>query len=71
MKFKNMSIGGRMTMGMLYLVFVLIEIVVLVNVTLFDSQRNGIMLFLCTGLFIVGTYFYLKQSGIFNRKDYE
>lgn len=39
------------------------QIVVLTNVTLFDSKWNGIMMFICTGLFILGTYFYVKGKG--------
>lgn len=48
---------------MLYIVIVFMQIVVLTNVTLFDSKWNGIMMFICTGLFILGTYFYVKGKG--------
>lgn len=45
------------------MVIVLMQIAVLINVALFDSKWNGIMIFICTGLFILGTYFYLKDNG--------
>ncbi|MGG0657863.1 hypothetical protein [Rummeliibacillus pycnus] len=52
-----------MNQRMLYFVIVLMQIVVLTNVTLFDSKWNGFMMFICTGLFILGTFFYLKGTG--------
>lgn len=43
----------------LYILFVLIHLINLANITLFNNEWNGITLWLSTGLFIAGTSFYL------------
>ncbi|MFJ8262059.1 hypothetical protein ACIQ4I_08910 [Rummeliibacillus sp. NPDC094406] len=58
-----------MNQRLLYIVIVLMQFVVLTNVTLFHSKWNGFMMFICTGLFILGTYFYLKGTGKLDPHD--
>lgn len=44
----------------LYITLVLLQVITLVNVTLFDGKWNGIALALSTTCFVVGSLFFIK-----------
>ncbi|WP_100010025.1 hypothetical protein [Lentibacillus sediminis] len=46
----------------LYVTLVLMQFTVLTNATILDNQYAGITMFLCTGVFIVGTAFYVSEK---------
>ncbi|MEO4055627.1 hypothetical protein [Solibacillus sp. CAU 1738] len=48
----------------LYISLVLMMLVILVNTTIFDDEYSGITMFICLGIFIMGTAFFIntKQS---------
>ncbi|PZD93185.1 hypothetical protein DNH61_24370 [Paenibacillus sambharensis] len=49
----------------LYTTLTVMMFVILVNVTLFNAEYSGIAMYVCLGLFLVGTLFFLsaKQKG--------
>ena len=47
----------------LYIAFITMYLVNLTNITMFEGEMNGIVMWLNTGLFIAGTTFY-----VLNRK---
>lgn len=46
----------------LYVTIVLMQFTVLTNATLLDNNYSGIVMFVCTGLFIIGTAFYVSAK---------
>ncbi|MEK4576712.1 hypothetical protein [Bacillus sp. FSL R12-0074] len=52
----------------LYVIICLMQLVTLINITLFNGEWNGFALWLCTGLFIGGTAFYISSRKKLNSK---
>ena len=47
----------------LYIAFVLLQVITLVNITIFDGKWNGIGLALSTICFLAGSFFFMKGRG--------
>ncbi|MEY9976513.1 hypothetical protein [Lysinibacillus sp. RC79] len=45
----------------LYLATCVMQFIILINVTIFNSQWNGIMMWLCTGIFIFSTAVFIAS----------
>lgn len=43
-------------------------IVVLVNTTIFDDEYSGIAMFICMGIFIIGSAFYINAKQVIGSK---
>lgn len=52
----------------MYVVIIMMLIVNLVNVTFLEGGYDGISLWLCTGLFFVGTIFFVNAKQKFSNK---
>ncbi|MCY9549512.1 hypothetical protein [Lysinibacillus xylanilyticus] len=50
----------------LYVSLVLMLIVILVNTTIFDDEYSGIAMFVCLGIFIMGTAFFINTKQLKN-----
>ncbi|MEY9972943.1 putative membrane protein YqjE [Lysinibacillus sp. RC46] len=50
----------------LYVSFVLMMLVILVNTTIFDDEYSGIAMFVCLGIFIIGTAFFINTKQLKN-----
>ena len=50
----------------LYVSLVLMLFVILVNTTIFDDEYSGIAMFVCLGLFIMGTAFFINTKQLKN-----
>jgi len=46
----------------LYIALVLMMLVVLVNTTIFDDKYSGISMFVCLGLFLIGSAFFINAK---------
>lgn len=46
----------------LYVSLVLMMLVILVSTTIFDDEYSGIAMFVCLGLLIIGTAFYINAK---------
>jgi len=46
----------------LYVSLVLMMFVVLVNTTIFNDEYSGIAMFVCLGIFILGTAFFINTK---------
>ncbi|MFE3577698.1 hypothetical protein [Lysinibacillus sp. NPDC059133] len=50
----------------LYVSLVLMLLVILVNTTIFDDEYSGIAMFVCLGIFILGTAFFINTKQLKN-----
>jgi len=50
----------------LYISLVLMMLVILVNTTIFDDEYSGIAMFVCLGIFIMGTAFFINTKKLKN-----
>ncbi|MFJ8460554.1 MULTISPECIES: hypothetical protein [Lysinibacillus] len=50
----------------LYVSLVLMLFVILVNTTIFDDEYSGIAMFVCLGIFIMGTAFFINTKQLKN-----
>lgn len=48
----------------LYVSLVLMMVVILVNTTLFDAEYSGITMFICLGIFVIGTLFFINTKQV-------
>ncbi len=48
----------------LYVSLVLMMLVILINTTIFDDEYSGITMFVCLGIFIMGTAFFINTKQI-------
>lgn len=48
----------------LYVSLVLMMVVILVNTTLFDAEYSGIAMFICLGIFVMGTLFFINTKQV-------
>ncbi|QDQ00893.1 hypothetical protein FOH38_10700 [Lysinibacillus fusiformis] len=46
----------------LYVTLVLMMLVILVSATILDDEYSGIAMFVCLGLFLIGTTFYINTK---------
>ncbi|MEK5333608.1 hypothetical protein [Lysinibacillus sp. FSL W8-0992] len=46
----------------LYVTFVLMMVVILVNTTIFNDKYSGISMFVCLGLFLIGSTFFINAK---------
>lgn len=51
----------------LYAPLALMMFVVLVSTTIFDDEYSGIAMFVCLGIFILGTAFFINTKQLKNR----
>ncbi|MFJ7954561.1 hypothetical protein ACIQZG_23970 [Lysinibacillus sp. NPDC096418] len=50
----------------LYVSLALMMLVILVNTTIFDDEYSGIAMFVCLGIFIIGTAFFINTKQLKN-----
>ncbi|MEK4091618.1 hypothetical protein MKZ08_13260 [Viridibacillus sp. FSL R5-0477] len=50
----------------LYVSLVLMMLVILVNTTVFEDEYSGIAMFICLGIFLMGTTFFINAKQIKN-----
>ncbi|MGM9944499.1 MAG: hypothetical protein ACI33M_06120 [Lysinibacillus sp.] len=52
----------------MYIIMTMMLVVILANSTFFSGAYDGITVWLCTGLFIVGTIFFINAKQKFSNK---
>ncbi|MEK5423001.1 hypothetical protein MKZ08_13300 [Viridibacillus sp. FSL R5-0477] len=50
----------------LYISLVLMMLVILVNTTVFEDEYSGIAMFICLGIFLMGTTFFINAKQLKN-----
>lgn len=52
----------------LYVTLALMMLVILVSITIFDDKYSGISMFICLGLFLIGSTFFINAKQLNGRK---
>ncbi|MFJ7648432.1 hypothetical protein ACIQ1H_12795 [Lysinibacillus sp. NPDC097279] len=52
----------------LYVTLALMMLVILVSTTIFDDKYSGISMFICLGLFLIGSTFFINAKQLKERK---